>query len=758
MKPIHTFVVLAYKESQYLEECIKSVLNQSYKSKIVIATSTPNQYISKLAKKYKLEIIENPNPGKGIGYDFDFAISCGKTPLVTVAHQDDIYDQEYAKEIVSHYEKAPDTLIINTDYYEIKKNQKVYSNANLKIKKILLLPLRFSFLAKRKFGKRLALRFGCSICCPSVTFAKEKTSSEVFKSNMKCDIDWLAWERLSKKEGRFTYVNRPLMGHRVHEESTTTEIIKENIRTKEDYEMFCKFWPKPIAKVINHIYKNSEKSNNLNQKKGNKKSVILLCFLISFLALLFCSKCSPLYPMNDWVDFNCFFTVGKSWGHGVIPYLDIYEHKGPLLYFIFLIASIISSNSLIGVFLLEILSFTIFLYYCSKIIDFFIKEKTKYSILPILGTFIISSTYFMYGGSAEEFCLPLLSFSCYKTINFLFTNKISNKDLWIQGIIAGCIFMIKFTILGFWFAQMMCIFFILVKNKEYKKSIISCVIFLLGMALPFIAFSLYFIYHHGFMEMIEIYILKNIFTYNEKMSLGTRVVKMIKVLYQSLKLDYIFLFTLILSIIFIIFNKRNKAISWKVTMITLMIFTTLGILWGCMDFRYYYLILTFFSLFGFILILQVVNKIKWKKITYLIPILSIVISILLIMRSENLFFMKYKKEDLVQYKFAKIINKDKNPSLLNVGFIDGGFYYAADVIPNTYAFQVPNLDFGGNLSKQYQAIETKKIKYLVLRSYNLFDPITQYIKENYELIKTDYQKLEGINFKYELYKRKERKS
>ena len=34
MKDInHTFVILAYKESPLLEECIKSVLNQKYKSK-----------------------------------------------------------------------------------------------------------------------------------------------------------------------------------------------------------------------------------------------------------------------------------------------------------------------------------------------------------------------------------------------------------------------------------------------------------------------------------------------------------------------------------------------------------------------------------------------------------------------------------------------------------------------------------------------------------------------------------------------------
>ena len=51
-KVIHTFVVLAYKESQYLENCIKSVINQKYKSEVVIATSTPNKFIESLAKKY----------------------------------------------------------------------------------------------------------------------------------------------------------------------------------------------------------------------------------------------------------------------------------------------------------------------------------------------------------------------------------------------------------------------------------------------------------------------------------------------------------------------------------------------------------------------------------------------------------------------------------------------------------------------------------------------------------------------------------
>ena len=49
------------------------------------------------------------------------------------------------------------------------------------------------------------------------------------------------------------------MGHRVHSESTTTEIINSNNRSKEDLEMFNKFWPKFITKIIMKKYINSYK-------------------------------------------------------------------------------------------------------------------------------------------------------------------------------------------------------------------------------------------------------------------------------------------------------------------------------------------------------------------------------------------------------------------------------------------------------------------------------------------------------------------
>jgi hypothetical protein len=263
MKKIHTFVVLAYKESPHLESCIKSVLNQSLKTNVVIATSTPNAFITSLAEKYKLEVKVNSDKQKGIGYDFDFAVNCVDTELVTVSHQDDIYDYDYAKEVVKHYKKWYNCMIIITDYYEIKNGKKVSTNVNLKIKRVLLFPLRLKIFSGAKIFKRAVLSFGCPICCPSVTFVKKMVPKKIFASDFKCNIDWVAWERLSKRKGKFIFISKKLMGHRIHEESTTSEILRDNIRTKEDLEMFKRFWPKSIAKFINKFYIKSEQSNKL---------------------------------------------------------------------------------------------------------------------------------------------------------------------------------------------------------------------------------------------------------------------------------------------------------------------------------------------------------------------------------------------------------------------------------------------------------------------------------------------------------------
>ena len=117
----HTFVVCAYKESEYLEECIKSVLNQNVKSNVIITTSTPNNHIKGLAEKYNIPLFINEGKS-GIGTDWNFGISKVNTDYATVAHQDDIYNDNYLEEIFKLYKKNPEFSIAFGDYREIKNS------------------------------------------------------------------------------------------------------------------------------------------------------------------------------------------------------------------------------------------------------------------------------------------------------------------------------------------------------------------------------------------------------------------------------------------------------------------------------------------------------------------------------------------------------------------------------------------------------------------------------------------------------------
>lgn len=259
---LHTFAVCAYGESPYLEECVQSLLAQKVRTRILIATSTPNSYIYGIGEKYGIPVHINHGE-KGLAGDWNFAYSCATTPLVTLAHQDDRYYVNYTEDVLAAAKKCRHPLIIFTDYNELRNGKTVTTNRLLKVKRLLLTPLKLTCFWKNRFVRRRILSIGSAICCPAVTLVKENLDSFSFKNNMKSNIDWQAWEEISRRKGEFAYTARAGMEHRIHQESTTSELIEENGRRAEDLYMFRKFWPGWVAKMIEKVYQKSEESNEV---------------------------------------------------------------------------------------------------------------------------------------------------------------------------------------------------------------------------------------------------------------------------------------------------------------------------------------------------------------------------------------------------------------------------------------------------------------------------------------------------------------
>ena len=257
----HTFVICAYKESPYLESCIKSLKAQIVKSDIKIATSTPNDHIYNIAKKYNIDVFINdkkkPENVSNIGFDWQFAYNTAQTELVTIAHQDDIYLKNYTKDLLKYKKKYPDMTLFTTASITLK-NGKIKQFGRVEIvKKILRLPLRVNALNNISFVKRLAITFGNPIIAPSCAYDKRLCPKDLFISELKFALDWECLLKLSKLEGRIVLSERPGICYRIHDEATTKKSIMDNSRQMEESIMFDILLPKPVADIYKKIYQNS---------------------------------------------------------------------------------------------------------------------------------------------------------------------------------------------------------------------------------------------------------------------------------------------------------------------------------------------------------------------------------------------------------------------------------------------------------------------------------------------------------------------
>lgn len=260
----HTFVVCAYKENPYIGETIESLKSQTVRGNIILSTSTPSAYLDGVCRNYGIEMVVNPNPHHA-GDDWNYGYNAARTKLVTIAHQDDIYDPTYLESMLQTVNRFPEdeTLLAFSDYYELREGSRVDTNKLLTIKRILNAPLKIGAISQSKFARERLLSFGNSICCPAVMLVKSNIGSSPFDTTYINSCDYKTWVDLAMKRGRFLYCPEHLMGHRIYGESATSRNIENDIRRKEDLEILSSLWPKGIAKIVNRIYATSEKSNVL---------------------------------------------------------------------------------------------------------------------------------------------------------------------------------------------------------------------------------------------------------------------------------------------------------------------------------------------------------------------------------------------------------------------------------------------------------------------------------------------------------------
>ena len=248
-----------------------------------------------------------------------------------------------------------------------------------------------------------------------------------------------------------------------------------------------------------------------------EKAVLLLS---SFAVMLFVTCSSPLYAFNYWDDANCYMTLGRGILHGLAPYRDLYEQKGPLLYIVHAVTALISQDSFFGVWLLEIGMAVVFSFFVWKTVKLCTSPlKHAVLIMPAVIAFIYTIGMMDFGDSSEELCFPLLTVIVYLVLRDSKKEEDrlpSVKSAFIIGILTAALFWVKYTFLGPVIG--ICILMIIwtVKPRAWKKLFADIGMFLAGFAVLTLPIIIYLAASGALGDMYTAYFYNNIFFYSDK--------------------------------------------------------------------------------------------------------------------------------------------------------------------------------------------------------------------------------------------------
>ena len=145
-----------------------------------------------------------------------------------------------------------------------------------------------------------------------------------------------------------------------------------------------------------------------------------------------------------------FLYFGKGISDGLIPYKDMLDHKGPILFIIQYLAVLAGfGNFSLGIWLIECLFFLGTLFSLYKTCYLCINDKL---ISAVSVTFLTPLFILCYDGGnySEEFALLFISISLYFFCKIFFKRRVSRVEYLLVGFLGAATFFIRLNMISLW--------------------------------------------------------------------------------------------------------------------------------------------------------------------------------------------------------------------------------------------------------------------------------------------------------------------
>ncbi|MBP5562067.1 MAG: hypothetical protein J6X70_09795 [Muribaculaceae bacterium] len=396
------------------------------------------------------------------------------------------------------------------------------------------------------------------------------------------------------------------------------------------------------------------------------------------------SRSSPLYPLNIWCDPHCFFTVGKGILDDAVPYRDLYEQKGPLLYFLHAGAALVSYDTFTGVWLLEWLAAWGFLYFSHKTMR--LLGGSGAGKLTVLAVVVYCSPCFSYGDSAEELCLPLLAGTLWVAVRAVVEERRMPFWQWfVVALGAAAVLWIKYTMLGFYVGWGVFMAWLMWRRHGMTGVMSRFLLFVFGVMVVTIPIFNYFMGHDADSFLREAYFGNNLEHYH---ATGRPLWSVWLYGIANAAMQSPLLFMAVLVALVARYPRRDVALLVRFSLVA-----SLLVLYCRPEaYVYYALALAVFVPLGLNALWRAVSGVVERSPVAWRAVVAVCCAVVVAL-SPNVWHIGDSRDDLPQYRFAhKIESCGGDSLLLNYGTLDGGFYTVLGQVPQCRFFGTFNID------------------------------------------------------------------
>lgn len=242
----------------------------------------------------------------------------------------------------------------------------------------------------------------------------------------------------------------------------------------------------------------------------SSKFYLLLLFFVSFVFVVLFSRSTSFLYVFEGADPSIFKQMGRAILKGKIMYIDYFDNKGCLLYFIHALGLRLGGD--FAILLMQVVSLTVTLFIWDKLLALYRPEKERVICLCI--ALVLLLCFYGAGDQTQEWCLPFISyplliyFRAYKL-----KTEIQPLQIFVIGLCFGIITFIQINNACAFLGFIAYLWIQYIGKKIFKQLFLSILCFFFGwltIAFPCVLYFYIMAGWHGVYEMVYASFLSNL--------------------------------------------------------------------------------------------------------------------------------------------------------------------------------------------------------------------------------------------------------